>query len=510
MKHRYYILIVLLFTCFISGCSDFLEESSQDEVRPGSINDLEQLMLYEAYPRTGYFTNYLDLLTDDVKSGYPGEDDPSSLNSLLSGQTVFTWSDKMFEDLETKHVPYYNTWEVYYKRIMGCNVVLDMIDKVVGTYEDKENQRGQALALRAYYYFMLVNLFGQPYNAEGVDIEKAPGVPLILESAVKDDFPKRESVAQVYRRIEKDLLEAAPLMEQYGKLNIKYKVTDLFVHALLSRVYLYMEKWDKSLEHANYVIKRQPTLQRLATNFGMTSDGGWGTSVNVYDQASSEVIWSFSHSNEYFFFVPVSPGTSPSYSVSEELEKLYEYNDSDDDNRLDLRRVCYYREYVVGMSFFPVFKMITSPLNGNKSRYINNANTQKGMRVAEMYLNRAECNIRMYLENGDKNLKDAAMKDLNYLRECRYDTRYADYVEYVVENDSELLNFYKDERRRELSFEEHRWFDLRRYGMPELKHTLTLVAGQPQVYTLPAKGKRYVLPIALKVLEKNPNLEVNP
>lgn len=30
----------------------------------------------------------------------------------------------------------------------------------------------------------------------------------------------------------------------------------------------------------------------------------------------------------------------------------------------------------------------------------------------------------------------------------------------------ELLEFVRNERRRELCFEGHRWFDLRRYGMP--------------------------------------------
>ncbi len=511
MKNVIYILVILLLGEIMCACSDFLEESSQDEVRPGTVNDLEQIMLGEAYPRTEYFTIYLDLLTDDVKSGYPGEDTPALQTTLLTGQYIFTWQEDMFERLkESSYTTSWNTWERYYKYIMGCNVVLDMLDKVVGTEQEKANQRGQALALRSYYYFMLVNLFGQPYNAEGIDVNQTPGVPLILESAVKDEFPSRASVGRVYKQIEDDLLEAAPLMEAYGKNNIKYKVTDLFVHALLSRVYLYMENWDKSIEHATYVINRQPTLHRLANYLGQDDEGVWSISTNVYDLKSTELIWGYSSPTEYQFFSFVSAGVDPPYCVSDELRKLYDYNDSDEDNRLDLRAQYYYDHYVIGLSFFPVLKIVTAPLKGNKSRNIGISNLQKGMRVAEMYLNRAESNIRKYLENGDANLKKSAMEDLNYLRECRYDTRNTTYVDYVVEDDVKLLDFCKDERRRELSFEEHRWFDLRRYGMPELKHTLTLVEGQPQEYILRAKGKRYVLPIPREAIDKTPSLEVNP
>ena len=79
-----------------------------------------------------------------------------------------------------------------------------------------------------------------------------------------------------------------------------------------------------------------------------------------------------------------------------------------------------------------------------------------------------------------------------------------------IADGNELLEFYKEERRRELCFEEHRWFDLRRYGMPKLTHVVTISEGQPVEYTLPEKDPRYVLPIAREVLDKNPALRQNP
>ena len=71
-------------------------------------------------------------------------------------------------------------------KIMGCNVVLGYLDRVSGDIETKENMRGQALVLRGWYYFMLVNLFGQPYNVGNP--EENLGVPLKLKMEVTDEF----------------------------------------------------------------------------------------------------------------------------------------------------------------------------------------------------------------------------------------------------------------------------------------------------------------------------------
>ena len=134
----------------------------------------------------------------------------------------------------------------------------------------------------------------------------------------------------------------------------------------------------------------------------------------------------------------------------------------------------------------------------------------KGMRVAELYLNRAEANIRRYLRDGDESLRKSALNDLNTLRSHRYDTRNESYDDVDYSGEA-LLTFYQEERRRELAFEDHRWFDLRRYGMPEIRHEYQASETDvPVTYVLPRGGDRYVLPIPRSALDKNFNLEVNP
>lgn len=503
MKNKLILRNILAFLLIlsVSGCKKFLEEYSQDEVRPSSASDLQQLMIGEVYPIKTHFIKYIDLMTDDVTSNFVNEE--NTLYRLYNGEPAFTWRADMFETMKDKGLAAIDTYDHYYRCIKGCNVVLDMIEKVSGSEADKSNVKGQALAMRAYYYFMLVNLFAQPYNTVGLDLEKAPGVPLMLSSVVTDQLPSRASIAQIYLQVEADLLAAAPLLEQYGQKNSKLKASDLFVYTLLSRMYLYMEKWDKSVEYAAKVIARKPQLLKLS-NYTIPVNAANST-VNVFDLNSPEAIWMFSSHEEFnqFFALPTY-GKPPYYAVSPELEAAYDYNwTTGAANKKDLRPAFFYTRYYISATTYDV-----RLLYGSKT---GSSYYTKGMRVAELYLNRAEALIQQYLKNGDEALRVAALADLNYLREYRYDTRTVSYVPVNIANGQALLDFCREERRRELCFEEHRWFDLRRYGMPQLKHTFKGFENQtPREYILEKGDKRYVLPIPQTVLQRNPNLIPNP
>lgn len=154
-----------------------------------------------------------------------------------------------------------------------------------------------------------------------------------------------------------------------------------------------------------------------------------------------------------------------------------------------------------------VIPMVVGVLMGHKIDGDNLTNSSRGMRVTEAYLNRAEANIHLFLINGNDALRGSALADLNYLREYRFSQPYQD-VE--ITNGEDLLEFCLEERRKEFVGEDHRWFDLRRCGMPELVHRYTITEGQTQEVRLEAGSDRYVLRIPLKVLDKNPALVQNP
>jgi len=198
--NKLYKIIGVVLCLGLSGCTKhFLDEQSQDEVRPSTVNDLQELLMGEVYPAgatESSFQFYLDLMTDDMTSNFNADAAAATFYKRYAGP--FTWQADMYETMQSAAVPDdIDTYAHYYRCIKGTNVVLDMIDKVKGEQNDRENVRGQALAMRAYFYFMLVNLYGQPYNAKGVDINTSPGVELVLSSVVHDTYTKRVSVAPI-------------------------------------------------------------------------------------------------------------------------------------------------------------------------------------------------------------------------------------------------------------------------------------------------------------------------
>ena len=150
--------------------------------------------------------------------------------------------------------------------------------------------------------------------------------------------------------------------------------------------------------------------------------------------------------------------------------------------------------------------MVFGSIYGSKSNLNDLSNPHRGMRVAEAYLNRAEANIRLFLENGNENLRISALTDLNYLREHRFRQPYEDVN---ITDGQTLLEFCLDERRKELAFDDHRWFDLRRYGMEEIKHVWYDASGNASEYVLEKNDPGFALQLPNEAFEYNSGLEQN-
>ena len=123
------------------------------------------------------------------------------------------------------------------------------------------------------------------------------------------------------------------------------------------------------------------------------------------------------------------------------------------------------------------------------------------LRLSEAYLNYAEAQAHIGGEGIAK-----ATNALTALREMRYDPEES--FEVYITDQEELIEFTKAERRRELCFEGHRWFDLRRWGMPEIKHVWKEKDASFE-YTLKEKDLMYTVPIPDEALQENPKLLQN-
>ncbi|HMR93059.1 MAG TPA: RagB/SusD family nutrient uptake outer membrane protein [Chitinophagaceae bacterium] len=139
-----------------------------------------------------------------------------------------------------------DTWLSAYNTINIANNILSAIDVVAAA--DRDRIKGEALFIRGSMYFELVKLFAKPYSAG--NISSNLGLPLVLTPTRGIDassYVARSSVEQTYTQIVSDLTEAETLLPASNGIYAR----KIVAAAQLSRVYLQMENYPAARDAAN-------------------------------------------------------------------------------------------------------------------------------------------------------------------------------------------------------------------------------------------------------------------
>ncbi|MEN8118562.1 MAG: RagB/SusD family nutrient uptake outer membrane protein [Bacteroidota bacterium] len=500
------IILASLFLMISGGCEKFLEPQSESEIVPKKIESLNELLLGEAYPRNNgriFIETILGVLDDDVEyvAFVPEEELPQS-NLRESTFACYSWQPDMFTTFRLFDYfseSYYNTWRNAYRGIMGCNAVLDYIDNVSGTEYEKNSVTGQALTLRGFYYFHLVNTYGQPYSYN----KDALGVPLKLSSNLVIDGQPRNTVESIYNSILSDLTEAENALlklEEADHWKPNYRISLPMVQLLLSRVYLFVEDWSNAAIYAEKVITNSNfSLIDLNNVPEGTEEKPYYNFLDYFN--NPEVIWLYGQTQDAFYLSWIQSMTNALASSGKD-KALFKASDalmSQYDNN-DLRPELYIiSDYPNGRYKIPMGK-----IKVNEQISPSNEAFGRSFRLAEAYLNAAEAYAMLNIQG---EAADEAMLLINDLQSKRFAS--GTFVPLAGLTPEELLQEVRDERRRELCFEGHRWFDLRRYGMPSIYHKWYDETGLI-IYTLQNNDPGYTLPIPDEALLKNRQLVQNP
>ena len=475
----------------LTSCGDFLEETSQDEFKPETVEDYQEILNGEGYGLTTNIDPITHVFTDDVQGANVGNNTYYYSEDNLAFKDVYAWQPNMDQLLTVKKkTGFYDSYQKLFKLIMACNTVLGEVDNASGTEAEHLQTKGEALALRAYYYWYLVNLYAKPYNMAGTTPDQLQGVPLVLTSEIKNEGPRRASVADIYGQITSDVEQACSLLEQTKETSIsKFRINWIAAHLLASRVYLYMENWDKVIEHVDKALSGNPKMCDLNHyTLKVPSNYRPNQNNNFAEFASNNFI-----SGDFPETIFVG-GASGKISIAGSLlcvsDDIIDQFSSD-----DLRKN---------------FMLKPTPYMYYPYTEIKSGTSERGYawRTAELYLNRAEAYAAKFAA-GDATSGEKAVNDINTIRKNRIAT--ASYTDYQLGTADELMKKVRAERRVELCFENpHRWFDLRRYGMPELKHDWYDMSGNKTSFVLEKNDPGYVLQIPLEATSANPNLEQNP
>ena len=483
--------ILFAFSLTAIACGDFLEEYSQDLTYAQTAADLDEILVGEGYMPVPYsnsipslesdfYFTWLPLMTDDVKEQVNSQNDNRS--SLLG---FYTWATYPY--LNNGKVVKDQMWPRLYTHISVANVILDKCQDVDGTQEDIERIQGESYFLRAVNYYFLVNLYAKPYSKATAATDL--GIPVKTTEYIEDIYFSRNTVQEVYDQILSDLNEAKRLLRGKEKKTV-YRADYHAVQAFLSRIYLYMEDYENAIAAADSALTGGYSLLDY-NDLELPSVDDYGDIVEVSTTYKDSPETIFSQGGN------VMEGllTANMYQVSDELVELLRENSN------DLRQNFYlYEAYYYGDRYVYARKLADRD-DGMVSSFCL-------LRLPEVLLNKAEALAQL-------NQDAEACQVLNELLRRRV---VREYFVPVAETGESLIDFIRDERRKELCFEGHRWFDLRRYAVNTLHpytqetihDTYTIGADWLPAYQgsyrlgdydeMPAA---YVLPIPQHVIEFN-------
>lgn len=238
-------IMLLLVICVVSACSDdFLELYPEATLNEGNFYQTESEFILLAngcyVPMRDYEKDHhwvmAELISDNASFQYN-----TTSGSATSGR------DPIDQFLPAPNYgTYASFWDLSYNGITRCNKLLIELDRPGVTWSKesfKDRTAGEALFLRALYYFNLVRQFG--------------GVPIVLEPITSQEAVdiKRSPEEQVYATIINDLKEAANHFSKAKDEEEDGRANEGAALALLGKVYLTLHQFNEAESALKSVIE---------------------------------------------------------------------------------------------------------------------------------------------------------------------------------------------------------------------------------------------------------------
>lgn len=486
MKLKYNLIAIALLGFSFSSCSDFLEQNPQ--------TDLSENDFYKTADDILSAVNgvYSSLQEGDIYGNWyvfgeiPSDNTRNQLSGSVTTQNEF---DQFYIDTQNSMIA--NFWKAAYKVINRTNTVLGRIDGIEINTELANRYKLECKFIRALMYFNLVRVYGD--------------VPLVLkEISISESYDiLREPKENVYNQIIADLKEAQDLPVSYSTAE-DGRATQGAAKALLANVYMTLHKYAEA-ETILAEIINSGQYSLLENTPGSLNIDGYKNVFSPVNHNSKEGIFEIQFlkggygegSNYANNFAPENSGTNVvavGGTGGNNIPEMDIYNAYEEG---DLRR-----DFSMSLGYYDnrknnewvesryVCKFMDVPYQNNDA-----SNNYPVIRYADVIL--------MYAEALNQNGKTAeACKYLNMTRRrgFGYQTTETSPVDLQTTDKTQFALMVEQERRVELAFENHRWFDLIRTGRA--------------VEVMKSKGfslneTNLICPIPQKQIDVNPKLTQN-
>ncbi|MEO8109262.1 MAG: RagB/SusD family nutrient uptake outer membrane protein [Ginsengibacter sp.] len=354
------LIIITGFIILITGCSKQLE-----------VNPLQSVDESFVFKTDANIKAALNGAYDVLSGGYLLGGDMQLYSELLGANDEITWAGTYQQPREiyqkailTNNSYVRDTYLQGYRAINICNNIITNIENVNDA--DRDAVKGQALFIRGLIYFELAELYALPYSAGNVATNM--GLQIVTTPTVNGEVTDmnkvpRSSVKETYDQVIADLIAAKPLIQgEVGVLGSEFSVS-----AVLSRVYLQMANYAGARDEANLVI----------ANSGASLESNYAGAFNNMAPSSEDIfvlpVTAQDGTNDLWLFFSIKAYGARSGDVRIKQKHIDLYNLGDE--RLAL--------FYVGNGFYRSGKWQL------QYRYL------PIIRLAEMYLTRAESNFRL-------------------------------------------------------------------------------------------------------------------
>lgn len=444
---------VLVFVFAFTSCSDLLNEDLQGTYSSATFYKTEAHALLAI---TGVY-NAASFVSTDNNLWVFGDvaSDDATKGGLAGDQSDIQFIDEF--SYSRNNASLEKIWKRYYEGITRSNYLLLYGPDITMDETMKNRILGEAKFLRAYFYFNLVNIFGE--------------VPMKLNPPINTDAINRpkSSTADVYAQIEKDLQDAAAVLEtSYTGVGRATKGAAL---GLLVKTFLYQQKWPDVLTTIVTLDALEIySLQPVYKNNFIDSTQNNSESLFEIQHLSTQLPKTGSHLNQYF-----SPSKDNGYYFDAPLQNFVDEFEGRDP-RLDYTVGRAGQKWINGENFDPTWSATgflqkkhvqpkqEEPITGDASlNYVY-------LRYADILLMKAEA-------LNESNQAAQALAPLNAVRKRARESFLFDaglpgfgaiplnlLPDVISTNQQTVRNAIRHERRVELGFEFHRYFDLIRYG----------------------------------------------
>ena len=261
------ILIGCSLAVVLSSCNDYLDKLPDDRATIDTKEKVSKLIT-SAYPTVS------TILVSEISSDNV-TDNGKKYGTLPQVDEMYRFKAVTTESNDCPR----NLWNGFYDAVGTANEALQAIDDM-GNTDELKAQRGEALLCRAFSMFQMSTVFCMAYDSLKAD--QYLGLPYPMAPG---QLNERGTLAELYQRINNDIEEALPLIDDNAYTIEKYHFNTKAAYAFAARFNLYYQKWDKVIEYATKALGNTPS-ECLRNRLPYSTAAGVDDYFNMYVQSS--------------------------------------------------------------------------------------------------------------------------------------------------------------------------------------------------------------------------------